>query len=193
MTRIARTTSLAFALLAGPALAQYAPRSMLPPPQILPAPIENVSYGYAQVLRVDPVYEDVRYTAPEQRCDDQIYERVGGGGDPTGGTIIGAIIGGVLGNQVGGGDGRKATTVVGAIAGGAIGRQIDSNNGPAGGPVQGGCHTVETERNERRIAGYDVEYRYFDKVYGSRMSYDPGERLRVRTTVSPADDEVGVR
>lgn len=32
---------------------------------------ENVTYGYAQVLRADPIYEIVRTRVPEQRCDGQ--------------------------------------------------------------------------------------------------------------------------
>lgn len=42
-----------------------------------------------------------------------------------GGAVLGAIVGGALGNQVGKGDGRKAATVVGALAGGAIGHDIE--------------------------------------------------------------------
>ena len=45
-----------------------------------------------------------------------------------GGTVLGAIVGGVLGNQVGKGDGRKAATVVGALAGGAIGHNVEKDN-----------------------------------------------------------------
>lgn len=44
------------------------------------------------------------------------------------GTAIGAIAGGVLGNQIGKGDGRTAATVGGAVAGGAIGHQVEKNN-----------------------------------------------------------------
>ena len=40
------------------------------------------------------------------------------------GTATGAVIGGLLGNQVGGGNGKKLATVAGAVAGGAAGRQI---------------------------------------------------------------------
>ena len=43
------------------------------------------------------------------------------------GTVGGAIIGGVLGNQVGDGDGRKLATVGGAVAGGVIGNRIEQN------------------------------------------------------------------
>jgi outer membrane lipoprotein SlyB len=44
-----------------------------------------------------------------------------------GGTVIGAIVGGALGNQVGKGDGRKAATVAGALAGGAVGHRVEKN------------------------------------------------------------------
>lgn len=154
-------------------------------------PSENIAYGYADVLRVDPVYETVRFREPREECVEQPVERVArGGGDPTGGTIIGAIIGGALGNQVGKGDGRKAATVAGAVIGGAIGRDVDKHNG---GPdrryvsTEQRCRVVDVEREERRVAGYDVEYRFKNDVFLSRLSYDPGNKLRVRVAVSPAD------
>ncbi|MEZ5464373.1 MAG: glycine zipper 2TM domain-containing protein [Lysobacteraceae bacterium] len=155
-------------------------------------PAGNVTYAYADVLRVDPYYETVRYSEPVQECYDQPvrrYER--DGGDPTGGTVLGAIIGGALGNQIGKGDGRKAATVAGAVIGGAIGRNADRNNGSARGreydDVQRECRTVERYRDEQRIAGYDVEYQYRGDVFQSRLDYDPGSKLRVRVAVSPAD------
>jgi uncharacterized protein YcfJ len=43
------------------------------------------------------------------------------------GTATGAVVGGLLGNQVGGGNGKKLATVAGAVAGGAAGRQIQGN------------------------------------------------------------------
>ncbi|TCV97554.1 outer membrane lipoprotein SlyB [Luteibacter rhizovicinus] len=45
------------------------------------------------------------------------------------GTILGAVIGGVAGNQIGRGDGRTAATVIGAVAGGAVGNQVSKRNG----------------------------------------------------------------
>jgi len=47
------------------------------------------------------------------------------------GTAVGAVAGGVIGNQFGGGSGRTVATVVGALAGGVIGNgigtQLDNN------------------------------------------------------------------
>ncbi len=148
---------------------------------------ENVSYGYAQVLRVDPIYDLVRTRQPEERCDGRTYRD---GGDPTGGTVIGAIVGAAIGNQVGKGDGRKAATVAGAVAGGAIGRSIDKNNGSATRP---GCRVVEVEREQRQVVGFDVEYQYKGEKYMSRLAYDPGNRLRVRVSVMPDDGGAAAR
>lgn len=44
------------------------------------------------------------------------------------GTAIGAVVGGLLGNQVGSGSGKKVATVGGAVAGGAIGRKVQGNS-----------------------------------------------------------------
>lgn len=42
-------------------------------------------------------------------------------GNSTGGTLVGAAAGGLLGNQIGSGSGRTAATVGGALVGGAVG------------------------------------------------------------------------
>lgn len=175
------------ALVSAPAYSRPLP----PPMHGMSVSQENVSYGYAEVLRVDPIHESVRYGEPEQRCDGgpygtDGYQRVDGG-DPTGGTVIGGVVGGALGNQVGKGNGRKVATVAGVVAGALIGRNIDSANGAVG-PVGGGCRMVMVERTERRVVAYDVEYRYKGEIYGSRLSYDPGNRLRVRVGVAPVDE-----
>lgn len=44
------------------------------------------------------------------------------------GAVTGALIGGLLGNQVGGGDGKKVATVAGAVVGGVVGNNIERKN-----------------------------------------------------------------
>jgi uncharacterized protein YcfJ len=44
------------------------------------------------------------------------------------GTAIGAVAGGVLGNQVGGGKGKTLATVGGAVAGGVVGNKVQKNH-----------------------------------------------------------------
>lgn len=154
--------------------------------------LENVSYGYADVLRVDPVYRTLVVREPREECrEEEVTYRERSGGDPTGGTVIGAIIGGALGNRVGKGDGRKAATVAGAVIGGAIGHNVDRNNGSQPGReyqgTQQNCRVVDVETERREIAGYDVEYRYRGEMYMSRLNYDPGQRLRIRVAISPVE------
>lgn len=43
------------------------------------------------------------------------------------GAVGGAVVGGLLGNQVGGGNGKKAMTVVGAVGGALAGHQIEKH------------------------------------------------------------------
>jgi uncharacterized protein YcfJ len=178
-----RFLALAVLLASGAATAQYRDEYA----RDYAAGQENVSYAYAQVTRVDPIYETVRTRVPEERCyGDQRRD----GGDPTGGTVIGALVGAALGNQVGKGDGRDAATVAGAVVGGAIGRNVDRNNGSAS---SGGCRVVDVEREQRRVASYDVEYVHQGQTYMSRLPYDPGDRLRVRVAVTPVEEGTAYR
>jgi outer membrane lipoprotein SlyB len=48
------------------------------------------------------------------------------------GAIVGGLVGGLLGNQVGGGNGKTAATVVGALGGAYVGNNVEQNrNAPA--------------------------------------------------------------
>jgi len=146
---------------------------------------DNAHFGWADVLRVDPVQGVTRTEVPQQECYEQPVVQHDPGNSAIG-TVLGAVVGGVLGNTVGKGDGRKAATVAGAVAGGAVGNRVSDHGGDYQ-SSQTTCHQVNTVSEQRRIIGYDVEYRYRGEVYMSRLSYDPGERLRVRVSVQPAD------
>lgn len=153
-----------------------------PPPPQYAQQRPPVSFGYANVLRVTPVYDT--YMTTEQQCDGppQPVRK-----DTTGGTVLGAIIGGALGNTVGKGDGRKAATIGGAVIGGAIGHDVAKNSGPD--YVAPGCRMVQVQRGgDGPPIGFDVEYDYKGDVYVARMPYDPGNRIRVRVTVVPTDE-----
>lgn len=76
-----------------------------------------------------PRYYNDGYRSACNNCGTiQRIERVYGERETTGGgAVLGAIIGGALGNQVGKGDGRKAATVAGAVIGGAIGNEAEKD------------------------------------------------------------------
>jgi uncharacterized protein YcfJ len=177
-------TAMVFAFATTAAFAQDGRYPPPPPPQ---GDVDNAHLGWADVLRVDPVYGVARVETPRQDCYDQTVVRENRGTGSAAGTILGAVVGGVLGNTVGKGDGRKAATVVGAVAGGAVGNNVSRGDGTAYSSTETRCRDVTSVSEQRRIMGYDVEYRYRGEVYNSRLAYDPGERLRVRVSVSPAD------
>lgn len=80
-----------------------------------------------------------------------------------GGTVLGALIGGALGNQVGKGDGRKAATVAGALAGGAVGHRVEKNRRHE---VRGFRVTVRMDHGGYRTieTPYDYDLRRGDRV-----------------------------
>jgi uncharacterized protein YcfJ len=177
---------LALTVMSTGAMAQQGGYPPPPPPPGAPgAGADNAHYAWADVLRVDPVYGVARTSTPSTQCyDQQVVQQTPGNKGI--GTVLGAVVGGVLGSTIGHGRGNTAAIVGGAVAGGAVGNSV-SSGGQTYASNQTVCQPVTQVSEQRQIIGYDVEYRYHGDVYVSRLSYDPGERLRVRVSVSPAD------
>ena len=89
------------------------------------------------------------------------------------GTAIGAIAGGLLGNQIGAGSGRTLATVAGAAAGGYAGNRVQENmqRGDVVTRSETQCKTVHESKTE--TIGYDVRYRLGDKEGVVRMRQPP--------------------
>jgi outer membrane lipoprotein SlyB len=85
------------------------------------------------------------------------------------GAILGAIIGGALGNQVGKGDGRKAATIAGAVVGGLVGRDIDRNDGRG----------RRGDEGLRLVVRMDRGYYQTVEIHGEMRIYR-GDRVRLR-------------
>jgi uncharacterized protein YcfJ len=153
-----------------------------------PAPSsDNVKVAWADVLRVDPIVDRVRTSDPREVCDDVPVEHRIEDGNRAAGTVLGAIVGGVLGSTVGKGDGRRAATVAGAVVGGAVGNNVARSDDRYVNGVERHCRMVDDGVEQERVVAYDVQYRYRGDVYMSRLSYDPGDRLRVRISIEPAE------
>ena len=72
------------------------------------------------VVGMKETYRDSVQSVPVRTCgvvDVPIYETRRTGEASSGDALVGAIIGGVIGNQFGGGKGKDAMTVLGAIVG----------------------------------------------------------------------------
>lgn len=138
---------------------------------------------YARVVNVSPQYEQVN--RPQQECRTEYVPVQRRGERGMGGSIVGGVAGGIIGNQVGNGNGRTAATAAGAIIGAIAGDRLENNN--AGGVVEQQpvrqCQNVD--RWETRPNGYAVTYEYHGHTYTAIMPYDPGERMRVRVSVTP--------
>ena len=120
---------------------------------------ENVRYEYAQVLRAEPVYQTLRATSMVERCEQS--SMVSPEEDE---------------------ERRGLSRVVGAV------RDVltpDEQDGEEGAEAGAECRMVPVEREFRRPIGYDVDYVHRGVTYRSRMPYDPGNRVRVRVSVTP--------
>jgi uncharacterized protein YcfJ len=150
---------------------------------------QAVSFAYADVLRSDPIYELVQEARPREICQDTEVVSNQRNENTAAGTIVGAVVGAAIGNQVGRGNGRAAATAAGAVVGGAIGHEVDASNNPQGTrrSTRTDCEVVDEYVERRQIVGFDVQYRYRGEVYVSRLTYDPGEKLRIRVMVEPAE------
>ena len=134
-------------------------RAQLAPQQTV-IQVENVRTEYARVLRAQPVYQTLRATAMVEECED---------GTPA-----------VDGEEKG-----RLARVVGAVKDALTpGKDKDGEEDAPAQPREG-CRLVPTEREFQRPIAYDVDYVHHGVKYRSRMPYDPGNRLRVRVSVTP--------
>lgn len=122
---------------------------------------ENINYAYADVLRADPTYELIQVRDGTDECVDPIA------GNPSRHDI-----------DADEADMERALVRTGPGQMQTVGVATQ---------VRRECRALGTTREERRISGYDVEYRYKGQLYRSHMGYDPGNKLRIRITIAPAD------
>ena len=125
--------------------------------QLAAPPQENVRMEYARVLSAEPVYQVLRATSMVERCDAST---------PVAGE----------------GERRGISRVVGAV------RDVlgpDEEGAARARPVNGNCRMVPVEREFRRPIGYEVDYIHKGVKYRSRLPFDPGNRVRVRVSVTP--------
>lgn len=88
------------------------------------------------------------------------------------GTIAGAVVGGVAGNQVGGGSGKTAATVLGAAGGAYIGHELENRQ----------------RQQQQQADAYKITVRMEDGSYQSVMhgtagDFRIGDRVRIRNGV----------
>jgi len=151
----------------------------------------NVSYDYATVIDADPIVKIVKISTPREECweEEVVYRDRYERRDSSIGPVLGGVIGGALGNAVGHKKKNKQVgAVVGAVLGATLGKAVaDSNR--SGETVSRGteerCKVYHDYREEERIIGYQVRYRYNDETYSTRTDTDPGDTIKIRLAVTP--------
>ena len=138
-----------------PALAQGSNQTTAA--QITVIQAENVRVDYAQVLRVEPVFQTLRATRMEQQCEGKPPV-------PPAATAKGL------------------SRIVGAVKQAFTPATSDAEAHPGKG---NDCRMVSVEREFRRPIAFDVDYIYKGMKYRSRLPNDPGNRLRIRVSVTP--------
>jgi uncharacterized protein YcfJ len=158
---------------------------------------------WAKVLHSTPAFERVRVVTPVRECwtERVAYERSQQRRHrrhhSTTPTVVGATIGGLLGRELGHGrHDRRVATVIGAVLGGSIGHDIGHRHGRnrrhdrrhrnvVRYRNEQRCEMRDVVAYERRVVGYDVEYKYRGRIYQTRMGNDPGRRIKVEVDVKP--------
>jgi len=166
----------------------------------------HVSYDYAKVMNVNPVYETYKVNHPVEHCYDErvpVSNKTAKRNGSYTNEIIGGVIGAAVGNRVGkrgGGSARDVATVVGAVLGASVANDIEkrgsrnrsnqrsehySHNNTAYKTVQY-CELQDSYTTKREVVGYDVAYRYNGQVYHTNLERHPGQKIRVQVAVKPA-------
>lgn len=157
----------------------------------------ETEYALARVVSVDPIIETISQPVEHEVCWNEpvTYRepvRHDRGRRSGAGPVLGAIVGGVIGNQFGRGRGRDATTVAGAALGYAI---AHDNQRRYDGDYRGGyrervvytderrCRIDTSYREEQRVTGYDVSYRFHGRIHHTVTDYHPGDSIRVAVQI----------
>jgi uncharacterized protein YcfJ len=151
---------------------------------------ESGHYDYARVINVEPVYRLVQVSTPRRECWNEygaqqrtVYS------DSATPTIMGGLIGGIVGSRFGKGKGRDVATVAGVMLGASIANDLRSNR-HAGGAYTSSrqvCQDVNDYSEREELDGYQVQYRYRGEVYATHMQHKPGKRIRVHVRVTPVE------
>jgi outer membrane lipoprotein SlyB len=96
-------------------------------------------------------------------------------GNGAAGAALGAVAGGLLGNQIGHGSGRAAATILGALGGAAVGNNVaGGNNRGAYANNAGPVYRVSVQTDAGQLRTYDVS---------ATGDLRPGDRVRIENGV----------
>jgi uncharacterized protein YcfJ len=173
MRRLLELTLLGMACCAlAPAVAQEGDQAPAEG-RIRVVPAENVKIEYAQVLRVEPVYQTLRASRTEERCEPEPAAREKPAEAPKDPGVFT----------------RMFDSVKGMFSGDEAGAAVEPAPAAPAPALEKNCRLVQVDREFQRPIAYDVDYVYKGTKYRSRLAEDPGNRLRIRVSVTPWEAE----
>ena len=157
----------------------------------------NVSAGTSVnidgiVQSSNPITKDVLREVPEKSCymtEVPVYSNTKGIATD---VIAGALIGGILGNQVGGGKGKDVATIFGAIIGAKVGEESGGKKTIIGYKQIEKCEITYTRRWLSVVTGYsttvkillDDGFDEFTPTFKTNREYTVGSTVPVRMSLS---------
>lgn len=157
--------------------------------------------GYESRYNRSPGYgQSNGYQKP--RIENHRSRRTSSGGQSASSTIVGSVIGGVIGNQLGRGASsstRTGATIAGAILGGVVANETRGSSNRStrvtttsrrGAPIYQDveverCRQVSDSHIKQQLQYFDVTYRFRGRTYNTRTQRDPGRRIRIRESSRP--------
>ena len=143
----------------------------------------------ATVTSVEKVYKQYRVDEPYQDCYIKETLQQNGDGSATN-EIMGAILGGAIGNQFGEGDGKEALTLAGIFLGASIANDAEKANSTGQVVVsQEVCENKVRQKIEKRLSHYKIYVEYD----GREVSFTSKKRpfddvIKVKVTIGSLDD-----
>lgn len=140
-------------------------------------------YRKGVVIKSEPVYRVISTPSYKERCYEvqvPAYKKSNDSND----VLLGAIVGGAIGNQFGNGDGKDAMTVLGALLG-AASQSSKHNKGKHitdhyVSKIE--CETIRTNRISHMLDYYETVYKHDGVLYHikTRRFFHAGEKIIVK-------------
>lgn len=142
----------------------------------------NVTQG--EVLSSYPITKNVSERYPEQVCNTvsvPVYTRQPSTASSSD-VFVGAIFGGLLGNQVGGGSGKDAATILGAIVGAdMVNKKAQGGRNITSYQEETYCEVKYKYRDVQQVFGYDTSILIYNEiqVFQTNTQYQSGTFLSI--------------
>jgi len=142
------------------------------------------------VTTVEPVVRVVTHKIPHETCrDERVRVEHASRSRSATPSILGALIGGAVAGSLGHNSrAQPAIAVAGAVLGASVGSDVSRSKHRRHYYVNEQRCEIDYElRDEENIIGYRVGYLYGDNIYHTQTRDHPGDTIKLRVELSPAD------